>query len=103
MVTNARLLKIKGLGAKIIADNRGNTDVMVLPRINFEGKQDINYMGIFTVKEFYEAEDDSLTNVRGLRSPTITKLKLDIEEKAVNDSWFKMNAKRKSSCKETSS
>jgi len=76
MVTNSRLLKIKGLGAKIIAENRGNTDAMVLPRINFEGKQDLNYMGIFTVKEFFEAEDDSLTNVRGLRSPTITKLKL---------------------------
>lgn len=81
MVSNSRLLKIKGLGAKTIADNRGNTDVIVLPRINFEGKSDLNLMGIFTVQQFFEADDDSLTNARGLRSLTITKLKLDIEEK----------------------
>ncbi len=81
MVANSRLLKIKGLGAKTIADNRGNTDVIVLPRINFEGKSDLNLMGIFTVQQFFEADDDSLTNARGLRSLTITKLKLDIEEK----------------------
>ena len=81
MVANSRLLKIKGLGAKTIADNRGNTDVIVLPRINFEGKSDLNLMGIFTVREFLEADDESLTNARGLRSPTITKLKVAIEEK----------------------
>jgi len=99
MVTNSRLLKIKGLGAKIIADNRGNTDVMVLPRINFEGKRDLNYMGIFTVKEFLEAEDDSLTNVRGLRSPTITKLKLDIEEKLMMTPGSRSIPKRKTTAK----
>ncbi|MGC9778626.1 MAG: DNA topoisomerase VI subunit B [Candidatus Heimdallarchaeota archaeon] len=81
MVANNRLLKIKGLGAKTISTNRANTDVIVLPRINFEGKRDLNLMEIFTVGQFLEAEDDSLTNIRGLRSPTITKLKLDIEEK----------------------
>ena len=99
MVTNSRLLKIKGLGAKIIANNRGNTDAMVLPRINFEGKQDLNYMGIFTVKEFLEAEDDSLTNVRGLRSPTITKLKLDIEEKLLMTPGSRSIPKRKTTAK----
>ncbi|MHA1221423.1 MAG: DNA topoisomerase VI subunit B, partial [Candidatus Heimdallarchaeota archaeon] len=73
MVTNNRLLKIKGLGAKTIATNRGNTDVVVLSRINFESKRDLNLMGIFTVKEFFEADDDSLTNTKGIRSPTIAK------------------------------
>ncbi|HUU78930.1 MAG TPA: DNA topoisomerase VI subunit B [candidate division Zixibacteria bacterium] len=81
MVSNSKLLKIKGLGAKTISVNRGNTDVCVLPHINFEGKRDLNQMGIFTIREFLEAEDDSLTNIRGLRSPTITKLKLTVEEK----------------------
>ncbi|MHA1365687.1 MAG: DNA topoisomerase VI subunit B [Candidatus Heimdallarchaeota archaeon] len=99
MVTNSRLLKIKGLGAKIVADNRGNTDVMVLPRINFEGKRDLNYMGIFTVKEFLESDDDSLTNIRGLRSPTITKLKLDIEEKLLMTPGSRSIPKRKSTAK----
>ena len=81
MVTNSRLLKIKGLGTKTIATNRANTDVMVLPRINFESVRDLNLMNIFTVGQFLEAEDDSLTNVRGIRSPTITKLKVSIEER----------------------
>ena len=81
MVANSRLLKIKGLGTKTISTNRANTDVIVLPHINFEGKRDLNQMGIFTVGQFFESEDDSLTNIRGLRSPTITKLKLLIEEK----------------------
>jgi len=81
MVANSRLLKIKGLGEKTIAQNRGNTDVMVLPRISFEGKRDLNLMGIFTVKEFLDADDNQLTNIRGLRLPTITKLKVEIEEK----------------------
>ncbi len=95
MVSNSRLLKIKGLGAKTISTNRGNTDVLVLPRINFEGKRDLNLMGIFTVKQFYEAEDDSLTAVRGLRSPTITKLKLDIEEKLLKTPGSTVVPKRK--------
>ncbi|MHA1211294.1 MAG: helix-hairpin-helix domain-containing protein, partial [Candidatus Heimdallarchaeota archaeon] len=72
---------IKGLGAKTIATNRGNTDVVVLSRINFESKRDLNLMGIFTVKEFFEADDDSLTNTKGIRSPTIAKLKMAIEER----------------------
>ncbi len=95
MVSNSRLLKIKGLGAKTISTNRGNTDVLVLPRINFEGKRDLNLMGIFTVKQFYEAEDDSLTAIRGLRSPTITKLKLDIEEKLLKTPGSTVVPKRK--------
>ena len=81
MASNSRLLKIKGLGEKTIALNRANTDITILPRITFEGKRDLNLMGIFTVQEFFDAEDDSLTNVRGLRSPTITKIKLSIEER----------------------
>ncbi|NHJ39271.1 MAG: DNA topoisomerase VI subunit B [Asgard group archaeon] len=80
-VANSRLLKIKGMGAKTITANRGNTDVLILPRINFEGKRDLNLMGIFTVRQFFEADDNSLTNIRGIRSPTITKLKLEIEDK----------------------
>ena len=95
MVSNSRLLKIKGLGAKTISTNRGNTDVLVLPRINFEGKRDLNLLGIFTVKQFYEAEDDSLTAIRGLRSPTITKLKLDIEEKLLKTPGSTVVPKRK--------
>ncbi|MFW9924552.1 MAG: DNA topoisomerase VI subunit B [Candidatus Thorarchaeota archaeon] len=99
MVANARLLKIKGLGTKTIATNRGNTDVMVLPRITFEGKRDLNLMGIFTVKEFFNTEDDSLTNVRGLRSPTITKIKLSIEEKLLMTPGSTSVPKKKSSTK----
>jgi len=96
MAANSRLLKIKGLGAKTIAINRGNTDVIVLPRINFEGKRDLNMMGIFTVKQFLEADDDSLINVRGLRSPTINKLKLAIEEKLLMTPGSRVVPKRKS-------
>ncbi|MBK5112486.1 MAG: DNA topoisomerase VI subunit B [Candidatus Heimdallarchaeota archaeon] len=99
MVANSRLLKIKGLGAKTISTNRGNTDVLVLPRIDFEGKRDLNLMGIFTVMQFFEAEDDSLTAIRGLRSPTITKLKLDIEEKLLMTPGSQVVPKRKTTKK----
>ncbi|MHA1630958.1 MAG: DNA topoisomerase VI subunit B [Candidatus Heimdallarchaeota archaeon] len=101
MAANSRLLKIKGLGAKTIATNRGNTDVIVLPRINFEGKRDLNMMGIFTVKQFLEADDHSLINVRGLRSPTINKLKLAIEEKLLMTPGSRVVPKRKSTKSKT--
>ncbi|MBD3189535.1 MAG: DNA topoisomerase VI subunit B, partial [Candidatus Heimdallarchaeota archaeon] len=81
MVKTSRLLDIKGLGTKTIAKNRGNIDVIVLPRINFEGKLELNLMEVFTTKQFLETEDDLLTNVKGLRTPTISKLKQEIEEK----------------------
>jgi DNA topoisomerase-6 subunit B len=99
MVSNSRLLKIKGLGEKTIAANRGNTDVIVLPRINLEGKRDLNLMGIFTVQEFMEAEDERLTNIRGLRLPTITKIKLSIEEKLLMTPGSKVVPTRKTPVK----
>ncbi len=102
MVANSRLLKIKGLGTKTIATNRANTDVMVLPRINFESVRDLNLMGIFTVGEFLQADDDSLTNVRGIRSPTITKLKETIEERLLMTPGSATTPKSKSSKKSTS-
>lgn len=96
---NSRLLKVKGMGAKTITVNRGNTDVLILPRINFEGKRDLNFMGIFTVRQFFETDDYSLTNIRGIRSPTITKLKLDIEEKLLMTPGSSAIPKRKTTKK----
>ncbi|NHJ47877.1 MAG: DNA topoisomerase VI subunit B [Asgard group archaeon] len=78
---DSRLFRIRGLGIKTISTNRGNTDVLILPGINFEGKRDLNNMGIFTVIQFLEADENSLTNARGLGSVTITKLKDVIEKK----------------------
>ncbi|MBN1330745.1 MAG: DNA topoisomerase VI subunit B [Candidatus Heimdallarchaeota archaeon] len=101
MVANSRLLKIKGLGTKTIATNRANTDVMALPRINLESVRDLNLMGIFTVGQFLEADDDRLTDVRGIRSPTITKLKVSIEERLLMTPGSAITPKPKTSKKPT--
>jgi DNA topoisomerase-6 subunit B len=78
---DSRLFRIRGLGQKTISTNRGNTDVLILPGINFEGKRDLNNMGIFTVRQFLDSDDNSLTNARGLGLITVTKLKDVIEKK----------------------